>query len=77
MLNADQMVADDVEWAIESERGRYLLTARRLMDGWFAAWTCCQSGKRGVNGVVYTTAETALATTAKSLGIIDLRAADD
>jgi hypothetical protein len=71
MLKVDEMVAENVQWAIDSKAGRYVLIARRLMDGWFAAWTCHDSGKRGVNGVVYTSPETALEMTARNLGIAD------
>jgi hypothetical protein len=53
---------------------KYLLTARRLPSGWFGEWICCHCAKRGVNGVVYATSDSALDTTAKSLGPHDCRA---
>ncbi len=71
MHTAEEIDVDDVHLAIKSADGRYVLTARRLLNGWFADWTCCESGKRGVNGVVYGTPEAALSVTARNLGIAE------
>ena len=68
MLEIVDPLAAIVQRDVEIGGVKYLVTARRLPSGWFGEWICCRCAKRGVNGVVYATPNSALDMTAKSLG---------
>ena len=69
MLETDQSLANGaVSKKVHVAGVKYLLTARRLANGWFGSWVCCGCGKRGVNGVLYSTPRSAFDLTAKNLG---------
>ncbi|HEY2146616.1 MAG TPA: hypothetical protein VGH32_01685 [Pirellulales bacterium] len=67
MIEISERSTGVVQRRIEWGQFAYVITARSLGGGWFAEWTCDGCGKRGVNSVIYTAAETALEMTAKSL----------
>jgi hypothetical protein len=63
----DSFLSADVTREVEIDGMKFHVTARRLGDGWFGAWSCCHCHRRGVNGVIYTTAKAAIELTVVNL----------